>query len=85
MGWTMDYGDVKQLFQPAYDKLDHHRLDTLEGLADADAISILHWLHQELLPTLPQMDRIDLFEAPGTGAFIHWHEDGPALPAQHRH
>ncbi len=85
LGWTVDYGDVKELFKPAYAKLDHQRLDTLEGLEDSDSISILNWLRGELLPCIPQLDRIDLFEAPGTGAFIQWHEDGPALPAQHRH
>ena len=25
LGWTVDYGDVKALFKPVYERLDHHR------------------------------------------------------------
>lgn len=44
MGWTVDYGEVKALFEPAYRQLDHHRLDQLAGLDDADPASLLHWI-----------------------------------------
>ena len=36
LGWTVDYGDVKALFQPVYARLDHYRLDELPGLPDPD-------------------------------------------------
>ncbi len=84
LGWTIDYGDVKERFKPAYAQLDHHQLDCLKGLEDTDTISLLHWMRGELADTLPELDRIDLFETPGCGAFLQWGENGPALPAQHR-
>ena len=80
MGWTVDYGDVKALFKPVYDQLDHHRLDKLPGLENADTISLLHWMREQMGDTLPQLDRIDLYETPGCGAFLSWGEPGPALP-----
>jgi len=84
LGWTLDYGDVKERFNPVYAQLDHHRLDSLKGLEDADTISLLHWMRTALSDSLPELDRIDLYETPGCGAFLQWGENGPALPAQHR-
>ena len=31
-GWIMDFGDIKQAFQPLYEQLDHHYLNEVEGL-----------------------------------------------------
>ena len=80
MGWTVDYGDVKQLFKPIYQQLDHHQLHLLEGIDDADVASILYWIKNKMADALPQLDRIDLFETPGCGAMLCWGEEGPALP-----
>jgi len=80
MGWTVDYGDVKALFKPVYEQLDHHQLDQLEGLDDADVTSLLYWIKDKMADALPQLDRIDLFETPGCGAILCWGEEGPALP-----
>lgn len=80
LGWTVDYGDVKERFKPLYQQLDHQRLDQLPGLAQADAVSLLHWLRERLTDTLPALDRLDLYETPGCGVLLCWGEDGPALP-----
>ena len=80
MGWTVDYGDVKTLFKPLYKRLDHHRLNELSGLADADPASLTHWMREGIADALPQLDRIDLLETPGCGAVLSWGEQGPALP-----
>jgi len=80
MGWTVDYGDVKSLFSPVYQQLDHHQLDQLEGLKEADVTHLLYWIKEQVADALPQLDRIDLFETPGCGATLCWGEEGPALP-----
>ncbi|MCU7834164.1 MAG: 6-carboxytetrahydropterin synthase [gamma proteobacterium symbiont of Taylorina sp.] len=80
MGWTVDYGDVKSLFSPIYDQLDHHRLDLLEGMEEANVTHLLYWIKDKMADVLPQLDRIDLFETPGCGAILCWGEEGPALP-----
>ncbi len=84
LGWTIDYGDVKERFKTVYAQLDHHLLDGLDGIEDSDTISLLHWLRNALGDALPELDRIDLFETPGCGAFLQWGENDPALPAQNR-
>lgn len=80
LGWTVDYGDVKELFKPLYKQLDHHLLNELQSISDADVASVLHWLHERMASRLPQLDRIDLYETPGCGAVLTWGEQGPALP-----
>lgn len=80
MGWTVDYGDVKERFTPLYRELDHHALNLLPGLPDADAGSLASWIREGLSRRLPQLDRIDLYETPGCGVLLSWGELGPALP-----
>lgn len=79
-GWTVDYGDVKQLFKPIYDQLDHRDLTRLDGARDADVASVLAWTKAQMSERLPQLDRMDLYETPGCGAVLCWGEQAPALP-----
>jgi 6-pyruvoyltetrahydropterin/6-carboxytetrahydropterin synthase len=80
LGWTVDYGDVKALFQPVYRRLDHHRLDELADLPDPDPGRLTLWMREALAGALPALDRIDLHETPGCGAVLCWGDLGPALP-----
>ncbi|SDX63548.1 6-pyruvoyltetrahydropterin/6-carboxytetrahydropterin synthase [Allochromatium warmingii] len=80
LGWTVDYGDVKRLFQPLYKRLDHHPLDALDGLTSADPASLTRWIRERIGAELPELDRIDLHPTPGCGAALCWGELGPALP-----
>ena len=81
LGWTVDYGDVKSLFKPTYERIDHHLLNDLPGLADAGAGDLVHWLRDQVADVLPEIDRIDLYQTPGCGATLCWGELGPALPS----
>ncbi len=80
MGWTVDFGDVKTLFDPLFKRLDHHPLHEIQGLADTDTASLARWIRTQTEPLLPQLDRIDLYETRGCGTILGWDEDGPALP-----
>lgn len=79
-GWTVDYGEVKARFEPIYRALDHHRLDELPGLDDADPAGLLRWIKAVLADCGLPLDRIDLEQTPGCGALLCWGEEGPALP-----
>ncbi|MDR4515837.1 MAG: 6-carboxytetrahydropterin synthase [Nitrosomonas sp.] len=80
MGWTIDFGDVKELFDPIFKQLDHHPLHEIPGLISADITNLIHWIRDQTVPILPQLDRIDLYETRGCGAILSWGNDGPALP-----
>ncbi|HWS76519.1 MAG TPA: 6-carboxytetrahydropterin synthase, partial [Quisquiliibacterium sp.] len=79
-GWTVDFGDVKTLFDPIFKRLDHHPLHELPGLADGDSASLARWIRAQAAPLLPQLDRIDLYQTRGSGVILSWGELGPALP-----
>ncbi len=80
MGWTVDFGDVKELFAPIFAALDHQPLHELAGLAQADAASLVRWIRNAAAPTLPQLDRIDLYQTRGCGAILCWGGREMALP-----
>lgn len=80
MGWTVDFGDVKERFNPIFKALDHHPLHDLPGLEDCDAASLAHWILTEGQRSLPQLDRVDLYETRGCGAIVLCKQEGPALP-----
>jgi len=80
MGWTVDFGDVKCLFDPIFKRLDHHPLYEIAELADTDIASLIRWIRDQAAPLLPQLDRIDLYETRGCGAILSWGDIGPALP-----
>ena len=79
LGWTVDFGDVKQLFAPVMARLDHHPLHQLEDMA-GDALSLAHFIRAQAAPLLPALDRIDLYQERGCGALIAWGAGAPALP-----
>ncbi len=70
MGWTVDFGDVKALFSPVFQKLDHHPLH--EILPACDVASILDWIRLQSASCLPALQRIDLRDTPATGAILSW-------------
>lgn len=79
-GWTVDFGDVKALFDPIFKRLDHQSLYELAGVEDNDAASIARWVRSQAAPLLPPLDRIDLYETRGSGVMLGWADEGPALP-----
>lgn len=79
-GWTIDFGDVKQVFDPIFKSLDHHPLYELPGLIDGDVASIANWIFAQAKPKLPSLYRIDLYENPGNGCSLSDIEGGPAMP-----
>ncbi len=80
MGWTIDFGDVKEIFNPIFKALDHQPLHEIADLADCDTASIADWILSKARAQLPQLDRVDLYETRGCGAIALVGEEGPALP-----
>ena len=80
MGWTVDFGDVKEIFNPIFKALDHQPLHEIAELADCDTASIAEWILKTARAQLPQLDRVDLFETRGCGAIVSTDGQGPALP-----
>ena len=80
LGWTVDFGDVRRLFDPIFEQLDHQPLHEIPSLIDTDTASLVKWIKCQATPLLPQLDRIDLYETRGCGVILNWGGVGPALP-----
>lgn len=66
-GWIMDFTDIKAAFQPTYDRLDHHYLNEIEGLANPTSENLAQWIWQQVKPTLPQLARVIVRETCTSG------------------
>ena len=80
MGWTIDFGDVKQVFDPFFRALDHQPMLEVEGLLDCDTASVAEWVMRRAEPVLPGLARVDLYEQPGCGTVLTSSADEPAMP-----
>jgi 6-pyruvoyltetrahydropterin/6-carboxytetrahydropterin synthase len=69
-GWTVDFGDVKTLFDPIFKAIDHRPLYEIADLPDGDAASLAAWVLAKGRAVLPQIDRVDLYETRGSGAIV---------------
>lgn len=78
-GWTIDFGDVKEIFAPVFARLDHHPLHELPGVEAAGALGIARWARDQAVAVLPQLERIDLEETAGCGVALCWGDKPPVL------
>jgi 6-pyruvoyltetrahydropterin/6-carboxytetrahydropterin synthase len=69
-GWTVDFGDVKRLFDPIFQAIDHRPLYEIADLPDGDSASLAGWVLAKGRAVLPQLDRVDMYETRGSGAIV---------------
>lgn len=61
-GWVMDYADIKAVFRPIYDQLDHHYLNEIPGLENPTSEHVARWIWQQLKPALPLLAEVVVAE-----------------------
>ncbi len=74
LGWIVDFGDVKEIFNPIFRQIDHHPLHEFMGDEDSDTASIARRIQEMAAPLIPSLHRIDLNETRGCGVILHWGE-----------
>ena len=62
LGWVTDFADVREAFEPIWAELDHRYLNDIEGLENPTSEVIAKWIWTRLMPKLPGLNRITLFE-----------------------
>lgn len=67
LGWIRDYGEIKEIFKPIYDRLDHNYLNEIEGLENPTSENIAIWLWRNLKSVLPELSRIRIHETCTSG------------------
>jgi len=80
MGWTVDFGDVKDAFNPAFKALDHHPLHEHPEISDGDTRTIGLAIFSIATRLVPQVNRLDLYETPGCGVIVGKDLTGPTMP-----
>jgi len=66
-GWVMDFGDVKAVFQPLYEQLDHHYLNDIQGLENPTSERLAVWIWDRLKPALPLLSEVVVHETCTSG------------------
>ncbi|TWH76792.1 6-pyruvoyltetrahydropterin/6-carboxytetrahydropterin synthase [Azomonas agilis] len=66
-GWIRDFGELKEIFKPIYEQLDHHYLNEIPGLENPTSENIAKWIWQRLKPILPELSRIRIHETCTSG------------------
>jgi 6-pyruvoyltetrahydropterin/6-carboxytetrahydropterin synthase len=62
LGWVMDYGEMKSIFRPIWDQLDHRYLNEVPGLENPTSENIAIWIWERLKPRLPLLTEVVVAE-----------------------
>ncbi|MBN2369966.1 MAG: 6-carboxytetrahydropterin synthase QueD [Vicinamibacteria bacterium] len=67
-GWVIDYAEIKKLFKPILERLDHRCLNEIGGLENPTSENIARWIWARLAPALPILTKIVVRESRDCGA-----------------
>lgn len=70
MGWAIDFGDIKEAFNPIFKAIDHQPLWNIDGLSDSDVLSVAKYVFDKAKTQLPYLTSIELYESSGNGVII---------------
>ena len=66
-GFVIDFGDIKKIFTPILEELDHSVLNELSGLENPTAENLAIWIWKRLLPSIPGLSKIKIEETNSSG------------------
>ncbi len=67
----MDFADLRRVFQPVYDQLDHHYLNEIEGLENPTSENLAKWIWQQLRAELKGLSKIIVQETCNAGCIYY--------------
>jgi len=74
-GWVADFADIKAVFKPLYDILDHNCLNHIEGLENPTSENLCYWIWTMLKPQLKTLSRIEVCETCNSGCIYNGPEN----------
>jgi len=77
-GWVMDYADIRRIFAPIYDQLDHNYLNDIEGLENPTSEVLAKWIWDQLKPKLPNLSKVLINETCTSGCIYPGEEEDQA-------
>lgn len=62
MGWVMDFAEIKRIFSPILELLDHHYLNEVPGLENPTSEVLAHWIYNQLSNKLAGLHQVIIAE-----------------------
>ena len=66
-GWVADFSDIKSVFKPLYEKLDHNCLNHIKGLENPTSENLCIWIWEKLKPILTNLSKVEVCETCNSG------------------
>ncbi len=66
-GWVMDFSEVKRVFKPIWERLDHYHLNDIPGLENPTSEVLAAWIWHELKPNLALLSAVHVMETCTSG------------------
>lgn len=57
-GWVIDFAELKAIFQPTLDRLDHYYLNDIPGLENPTSEVLAEWIWNQIKPQLPILSAV---------------------------
>jgi 6-pyruvoyltetrahydropterin/6-carboxytetrahydropterin synthase len=74
-GWIMDYAEIKRIFAPLYDQLDHRYLNDIAGLENPTSEVVAKWIWDKLKSDLPLLSQVVINETCTSGCIYRGEND----------
>ena len=62
-----DFSEIKAIFKPIYEQLDHNYLNDIPGLENPTSEVLAKWIWQQVKPLLPELSRVRIHETCTSG------------------
>ena len=66
-----DFSEIKAIFKPLYEQLDHNYLNDIPGLENPTSEVLAKWIWQQLKPLLPELTAIRNHETCTSGCIYN--------------
>ena len=66
-GWIRDFSEIKAIFKPLYERLDHNYLNDIPGLENPTSEVLAKFIWNEMKPLLPELSAIRIHETCTSG------------------
>ncbi|CAI0934813.1 6-carboxytetrahydropterin synthase QueD [Serratia proteamaculans] len=66
-GWIIDFAELKAIFKPTLDRLDHYYLNDIPGLENPTSEVLAEWIWNQIKPQLPILSAVVVKETCSAG------------------
>lgn len=66
-GWVIDFANIKKIFKPVLDELDHRILNEIPGLENPTSEILAAWIWNRIIGSLPGLESVEIRETCTSG------------------